>query len=94
VLERQLAGKDYIAGDYSIADMACYPWCVSAGKYGSTYEAYPSLRGWLARMAARPAVIKAYEIGKPFESLRVNDEESKKILYQQSAETVKRMSGV
>ena len=93
VLDRQLAGRDYIAGDYSIADMACYPWCVSAGRYGSTYEAYPHLRGWMDRMAARPAVKRAYEIGKPFESQRANDEESKKILYAQSAETVKRMSG-
>lgn len=93
VLDRQLAGKDYIAGSYSIADMACYPWCVSAGRYGTTYEAYANVRGWMARMAARPAVAKAYEIGKPFESQRASDDEAKKILYGQSAESVKRMSG-
>lgn len=93
VLDRQLAGHDYIAGDYSIADMACYPWCVSAGRYGTTYESYPNVRAWMARMAARPAVQKAYEIGKPFESQRASDEEAKKILYGQSGDSVKRMAG-
>ena len=93
VLDRQLAGRDYITGDYSIADMACYPWCVSAGRYGSTYEAYANVRGWMARMAARPAVAKAYEIGKPYESQRASDDEAKKILYGQSAESVKKMAG-
>ena len=93
VLDRQLQGRDYIAGAYSIADMACYPWCVSAGRYGSTYEAYPALKGWVARMAARPAVAKAFEIGKPYESQRATGEEAKRILYGQTADTVKRMSG-
>jgi GST-like protein len=93
VLDRQLAGKDYIAGEYSIADMASYPWCVSAGRYGTTYEQYPNLRAWMARMAARPAVQKAYEIGKPYEAQRASDEEAKKILYGQSGDSVRQMSG-
>lgn len=93
VLDKQLAGKDYVAGEYSIADMACYPWCVSAGRYGTTYDQYPSLRAWMARMAARPAVQRAYEIGKPYESQRASDEEAKKVLYGQSGDSVKRMSG-
>ncbi len=93
VLDRQLAGRDYVAGAYSIADMACYPWCVSAGRYGTTYEQYPNVRAWMARMAARPAVAKAYEIGKPFESQRASDEEARDILYGQSGDSVKKMSG-
>ncbi len=93
MLDRQLAGRDYITGDYSIADMACYPWCVSAGRYGTTYEAYANVRGWMARMAVRPAVAKAYEIGKPYESQRASDDEARKILYGQSAESVKKMTG-
>ena len=93
VLDKQLTGRDYIAGDYSIADMACYPWCVSAGRYGTTYENYPNLRAWMARMAARPAVKKAYEIGKPYESQRASDDEAKKILYGQSGDSVKKMAG-
>jgi GST-like protein len=90
VLDKQLAGKDYITGDYSIADMACYPWCVSAGRYGTTYERYANIRAWMTRMAARPAVMKAYEIGKPYESQRASDEEARKILYGQTGDSVKR----
>ena len=44
----------------------------------------------MARMAARPAVAKSYEIGKPYESQRASDEEAKKVLYGQSGDTVKR----
>ena len=93
VLNRQLAAKDYITGAYSIADMACYPWCVSAGRYGTDYANYANIRGWMARMAARPAVKKAYEIGKPYEGQRASEEEAKKVLYGQSGDSVKRMSG-
>ena len=86
VLDRQLAGRDYIAGDYSIADMACYPWCVSAKRYGTDYAAFANVRAWMDRMAARPAVKKAYEIGKQFEGQRATDDEAKKILYGQTAD--------
>ena len=93
VLDKRLAGRQYICGDYSIADMACYPWCVSAGRYGVTYTEFTNLKAWLERMAARPAVAKAYEIGKPYESQRASDEEARKVLYGQSAESVARMTG-
>ena len=58
VLDAQLAGKDYVAGDYSIADMSIYPWSVVAlgpiqGGSGQTFE---NVAAWHERMAARPAV--------------------------------------
>ena len=93
VLDKQLAGRDYICGAYSIADMACYPWCVSAKRYGTTYAEFPNLKAWMDRMAARPAVAAAYEKGKPLESQRASDEEAKKVLYGQSAESVAKMAG-
>jgi GSH-dependent disulfide-bond oxidoreductase len=92
VLDRQLAGREYITGAYSIADMACYPWCISAKRYGTDYAKYANVRGWMDRMAARPAVIKAYDIGKPFEGQRANDEDARKILYGQTAESVAGLS--
>ncbi|MGE0630362.1 MAG: glutathione S-transferase N-terminal domain-containing protein [Hyphomicrobiaceae bacterium] len=88
VLDKRLEGRDYICGEYSIADMACYPWCVSAGRYGTTYDEFANLKAWMARMAARPAVKKAYEIGEPYQSQRASDEESRKILYGQTAASV------
>ena len=92
VLDKRLAGREYICDTYSIADMACYPWCVSAKRYGTTYQEFANVRAWMTRMEARPAVQKAYEIGKPYESQRATDEEAKKILYGQSAATVSQMT--
>lgn len=60
VLDRRLAGSDYIAGDYSIADMACYPWIVPHRSHGQDLAAFPDLQRWFRAIAARPAVIRAY----------------------------------
>ncbi|WP_371433323.1 glutathione S-transferase family protein [Novosphingobium sp.] len=58
VLEQHLDGAEYIAGDLSIADMACYPWTVVAGMLGLDMDAFPALATWQARMAARPGVAR------------------------------------
>jgi len=62
VLNQQLQGKDYIAGRYSIADIATYPWVVSHEWAGVDLQGLPRLKSWLKRMAARPAVIKGMQI--------------------------------
>ena len=67
VLNRQLereqaAGKQYICGDYSIVDMAVYPWTHSYKKQRQRLDDFPSLKDWFVRMSERPAVIKAYDI--------------------------------
>ncbi|NDA48118.1 MAG: thiol:disulfide oxidoreductase [Alphaproteobacteria bacterium] len=61
VLDRQLAKGPYIAGDYSIADMAAYPWIVPYERQGQKLEDFPHLKRWFETMQARPAVIRAYE---------------------------------
>lgn len=58
VLDRQLAGKEFIAEDYSIADMACYSWTLIGGMLGLEMTAFPAVAAWQARMAARPAVAR------------------------------------
>jgi GST-like protein len=61
VLDRQLTGRDWIAGDdCSIADIACYPWIVPHRAHGQALEYFPQLARWFARMAARPATQRAY----------------------------------
>ena len=60
VLDTRLAGRDFIAGDYSIADMACYPWIVPHKGHGQSLEDFPQLKRWFETVARRPAVIKAY----------------------------------
>ncbi|GAB4525584.1 MAG: glutathione S-transferase N-terminal domain-containing protein [Parvularculaceae bacterium] len=90
VLDRGLAGKDYIAGDYSIADMAIYPWAVLHDNQGVDLEEYPEVRKWLERIGARPAVKRGMAVGseKRSAALAENSEEGKEaraVLFGQRA---------
>ncbi|MEM7556758.1 MAG: glutathione binding-like protein [Cyanobacteria bacterium P01_A01_bin.84] len=60
VIDKQLEGREYLAGDYSIADMACYPWIVPHQKQQQNLEDFPNLKRWFETIAARDAVITAY----------------------------------
>lgn len=87
VLERRLEGRDYIAGEYSIADMACYPWIVPHEKQQQKLVDFPHLKQWFEVMQGRSAVIRAYEKGQSFSKNPVITEESRKILFGQTAST-------
>ncbi len=63
VLERQLEGCDYICGDYSIADMACWPWVEQYGHYVGDLTDYPAIYAWHRRIGERPAVLRAMKLG-------------------------------
>jgi GST-like protein len=89
VLDRQLAGKDYIAGAYSIADMACYPWIVPYERQQQKLEEFPNLHRWFAAMRDRPAVIRAYAQGEALRSTPTVTAESRKILFGQTADSVR-----
>lgn len=60
VLDRQLSDREYIAGDYSIADIACYPWVVPHVGLGQELEVHRHLYRWFKQITARPAVVRAY----------------------------------
>jgi glutathione S-transferase len=64
VLDRRLGETEYIAGDYSIADMAIWPWVKNPAAYAQALDDYPNVQRWLALVAARPSVkrgLKALE---------------------------------
>lgn len=84
VLDRQLADRDFIAGDYSIADMASYPWIVPHAALGQDLTAFPNLKRWFDAIAERPATIAAYAKGKVIagEQKPITDEQ-RKILFGQ-----------
>lgn len=63
VLDRQLSRFEFIAGDYSIADMACYPWVANHAWQSQTLEDFPHVQRWFEAIRARPAVQVAYEKG-------------------------------
>lgn len=61
VLDRRLADREFVAGDYSIADMACYPWIVPHAAHGQDLGAFPHLGRWFRDVGRREAVRRAYE---------------------------------
>jgi len=61
VLDRQLEGRDFVANDYSIADMAIYPWIVPHERQKQDLNDFPNVKRWFEAIAARPAVARAYE---------------------------------
>lgn len=62
VLDRQLEGRDYVAAEYSIADMAIYPWAKAWEGQKQDIADFPNMAAWLERMAGRPAVQRAYAL--------------------------------
>jgi GST-like protein len=60
VLDRRLASHEYIVGEYSIADMACYPWVVPYASLGLELGKYPHLARWFTAIKQRPATVRAY----------------------------------
>ncbi len=83
VLNQQLADREYIAGAYSIADMACYPWIVPHEKQGQNLADFPHLQRWFTQIQQRPGVVRAYAQAEPFSQPPVMTEESRKILFGQ-----------
>ncbi|MBV5336389.1 glutathione S-transferase family protein, partial [bacterium] len=90
VLNKRLEGRDFICGsDYTIADMACYPWIVPFERQGQNLDDFPNLKRWFAAIAARPATVRAYEKGAAVNTRPTVTEESKKVLFGQTAATAK-----
>ncbi|WP_257387167.1 glutathione binding-like protein [Tahibacter caeni] len=90
VLDRRLAGRDFIAGDYSIADMACYPWIVPHARQQQDLDDFPNLKRWFETIAQRPATVRAYARAEPFANRPTITDESRKILFGQTAQNTAR----
>jgi len=89
VLNKRLADRPFVAGDYSIADMAIYPWIVSYERQGQNLADFPHLKRWFEAIAARPAVERAYALAKTINAApSASDEKSRAILFGQTAKTV------
>jgi GST-like protein len=65
VLDERLTGRDFITGDYTIADMACWPWISRFEWQEMDLNGFPALRDWYVRIAERPATVKGYDVPKP-----------------------------
>jgi len=86
VLDRRLREREYIAGDYSIADMACYPWIVPHAAHGQNLSEFPALKAWFERIAARPATIATYrDVAPAYSRNRTVSDQERRVLFGQSA---------
>jgi GST-like protein len=88
VLNKHLADREFIAGAYSIADMACYPWIVPHEKQGQDLDDFPDLKRWFAAIRERSATQRAYALAKEVNPTPVVDDAARKLLFGQDAKTV------
>jgi GSH-dependent disulfide-bond oxidoreductase len=82
VMDKRLADREFLAGDYSIADIASYPWIVPHEKQGMTLDEFPHLKRWFHTIRNRPATVRAYELAKTINTQpSVNSDEARRILF-------------
>lgn len=79
----------YVCGEYSIADMAIYPWIVPHEKQRQNLAEFPALKLWFERVQERPATQRAYALAKSINTEPNVNEHSRHLLFSQDAKTVK-----
>jgi GST-like protein len=92
VMNKRLADHPYLGGEYSIADMACYPWIVPWERQGQNLADFPHLKRWFEAIKARPAVVKAYEWAPKINPGQggVRTAEERAILFGQTSQSVQK----
>ncbi len=85
VLNKRLADRAFVAGDYSIADMASYPWIVPHQRQQQNLDDFPHLKRWFETIRARPAVERAYALVEKINTAPVVSDQSRALLFGQSA---------
>ncbi|HTV38085.1 MAG TPA: glutathione S-transferase N-terminal domain-containing protein [Xanthobacteraceae bacterium] len=89
VLDKRLSAHEFVADQYSIADMAIYPWVVPYERQGQKLEDFPHLKRWFEAMRDRPAVKRAYAKAKEINTAPTVSVESRKVLFGQTAAVVR-----
>ncbi len=87
VLERRLADRDFILGDYSIADIICWPWVLIAKPLGQSLDEFPAVARWRNTIKERPAVQRGVDLGKEFRREGPPSDEERRILFNQTADS-------
>ncbi len=84
VMERRLDDAEFLAGDYSIADIACWPWVVSHERQGQDLDDFRNVKRWFETIRERPGVMRGFALGHE----QMVDQESYEFLYGQTAARV------
>jgi len=89
VMNKRLATRKFLAGAYSIADMACWGWIIAMGRIENMIDEFPNVKAWRDRVGARAAVKKGFALGRELREQQASDpkaqEEARKILFGQRA---------
>ena len=90
-MDTVLKDHEYLAGEYSIADMASFPWVLIYKRFGVDLDAFDNLRRWFDTLKKRPAVRKGIDLGKEYKNSKSNQsKESLKMMFGQTADSIKR----
>ena len=88
VMDVRLRDRPFLAGDYSIADIASFPWVLPYRRLGNDLDKFENLRRWFDVLKERPAVRRGVDLGKGWRRTRVPDEEAHAIMFGQNSTTV------
>ena len=85
MLERRLAGRDFILDDYTIADIASWPWVLIAKPLGQPLDDFPNVARWRETIKQRPAVQRGVDLGKELRRSAPPTEDERRVLFNQTA---------
>jgi GST-like protein len=90
VMDVRLRNRDFLAGDYSIADIASFPWVLPYRRLGNDLDNFPNLRRWFDTLKERPAVQRGVNLGKAWRRNEARNEKARAMMFDQNAETVRK----
>ena len=90
VLDRRLQGREYILDEYSIADMASFPWVLISKPLGQPLDEFPNVARWREAIKQRPAVQRGVDLGKDLRRSTPPTDEERQILFNQTARHLSR----
>ena len=90
VMDVRLRNRDYLAGDYSIADIASFPWVLPYRRLGNDLDNFPNLRRWFDSLKERPAVQRGVNLGKGWRRDEARNEKARAMMFDQNADTVRK----
>ena len=90
VMDVRLRNRDFLAGDYSIADIASFPWVLPYRRLGNDLDNFPNLRRWFDILKERPAVQRGVNLGKGWRRNEATNEKARAMMFDQNVETVRK----
>jgi GST-like protein len=88
VMDVRLRDREFLAGDYSIADVASFPWVIPYRRLGNDLDKFPNLRRWFDSLKVRPAVQAGIDLGKGWRRDEAKSEEARAMMFGQDSVTV------